>query len=439
MKIIKFVSFLFIIILWFIVGCSTSSYHRGKAALEVNDVAQAYQHLQSAYLNAPKNPHINRELGIACFLKQQYETAITHFFTAQQKLPKDGRLLFYLGVSLELLNQKEDAIKFYSQYIKISRFKPIRRAIEKRLLKLTRIAADEQARQAIANEQKLNIQAIPEHSIAVIDFSYLGRDSSLAPLQKGLAYFLMTDLSKVTRLQLVERMKIQEILAELKLSQKIIMDKKTAPRLGKLLGASQIIQGAFLDIADKQVRMDASIAKLANQETKLTEAISGALSNVMSLEKDLVFKILNTMKISLTERERTEIMIIPTQNMLAFMAFCRGLDFEDRGAWQQALNEYFLAAKYDPDFSLAKQKSQDCELNLSAAESTEEIVQLYEKLYQESILLSEARNSRLHISSGIMDGGFMPGQDERKAVEETFGEPPLGDVNVQVTVPLPPK
>lgn len=439
MKIIKFTAFLIVITLWFIIGCSTSSYHRGKEALEMNDVENAYLQLQNAYLNNPKSPLINRELGIACFLKHQYEAAITHLVTAQQMRPKDGRLLFYLGVSYELQNQKENAIDIYSQYIKVSRFKTIRRAIEKRLLKLVRTNAEEQAKRALASEQQLNIQAIPEHSVAVINFAYLGRDSSLTPLQKGLAYFVTTDLSKINQLQLVERMKIQEILAELKLSQQAVMDKQTAPRLGKLLGAAQIIQGAFLDLAEKQVRLDASIATLANRETQLTEAISGTLSNIMRLEKDLVFKILTTMKISLTERERTEIMMIPTENILAFMAFCRGVDFEDRGAWQQALNEYYLAAKYDPDFTLAKQKSQECELNLSESENTDEIIQLYETLYQQAILLGDARSSRLRMASSMLDGGFIPGQDERKAVEETFGEPPLGDVNVQVTVPLPPK
>jgi tetratricopeptide (TPR) repeat protein len=439
MKIIKFTFFLIIITLGFITGCSTSSYHRGKEALKVHAIDDAYLHLQSAYLNDPKNPFINRELGIASFLKRQYEAAITHFVTAQRKLPKDGRLLFYLGVSYELQNQKEDAIKIYSQYLKISRLKPIRRAIEKRLLNLVRITAEEQAKHALVNEQQLNIQAIPEHSVAVINFAYLGRDSSLTPLEKGLAYFVITDLSKISRLQLVERLKIQEILAELKLSQQAIMDKQTAPRLGKLLGAAQIIQGAFLDVAEKQVRMDASIAALASRETRMTDAISGSLANIIRLEKELVFKILNTMKIPLTERERTEIMILPTEKVLAFMAFCRGLDFEDRGAWQQALNEYFFAVKYDPDFVLAKQKSQECELNLGESESTEDMVQLYETLSQQATLLGEARTSRLRTSSGIIEGGFVPGQDERKAVEETFGEPPLGDINVQVTVPLPPK
>ncbi|MCI0493551.1 hypothetical protein L0Z72_00980 [candidate division KSB1 bacterium] len=439
MKILKFTPFLIVIWFWFIIGCSTSSYHRGKEALEINDADNAYSHLQNAYLNDPKNPLINRELGIACFLKQQYKTALTHLIMAQQKLPKDGRLLFYLGVSYELLDQKEKAIDIYSRYVNVSRLKTIRRVIEKRLLKLVRATAENQARLAFENERKLVTHTISEQAVAVINFAYLGRDSSLTPLEKGLAYFVITDLSKIQRLQLVERMKIQEILAELKLSQQAVMDKQTAPRLGRLLGAAHVVQGAFLDMANKQVRLDASIAQLIHQETKLTEAISGPLSNIMRLEKDLVFKILSTMQISLTERERAEILIIPTENMLAFMAFCRGLDFEDRSAWQQALNEYFLAAQYDPDFSLAKQKRLECELNLSEMETTEELVQLYESHYQEAVQAGAARSARLRLTSGMLDGGFLPGQDERKAVEETFGEPLLGDINVQVTVPLPPK
>jgi hypothetical protein len=74
------------------------------------------------------------------------------------------------------------------------------------------------------------------------------------------------------------------------------------------------------------------------------------MERIFQLEKDLVFEIINQMGISLTQEERDAIEIIPTENLLAFMAYCRGLDYEDRGLYNRAVEEYRTAVNLDPQF-----------------------------------------------------------------------------------------
>src|SRR5687767_1329816 len=73
--------------------------------------------------------------------------------------------------------------------------------------------------------------------VAVLYFDNNTGDASLDVLQKGFADMMVTDLSSVDALQLVEREKLQAIIEEQKLQRSRYFDPKTAVKLGKLVGA----------------------------------------------------------------------------------------------------------------------------------------------------------------------------------------------------------
>ena len=52
-----------------------------------------------------------------------------------------------------------------------------------------------------------------------------------------------------------DTLKIEEIKAELKLQNSKLVDKKTAVRMGKLMGASHLIAGS-VTVLDQQMRLD---------------------------------------------------------------------------------------------------------------------------------------------------------------------------------------
>ena len=98
-----------------------------------------------------------------------------------------------------------------------------------------------------------------------IAISYFDNTSGLEqynPLSKGLADMLITDLSNVKSIQIVEREKLENLLKEIDLGEGNFIDPNTAQKLGKGLGADYILTGAFLSI-DPMMRIDARIMEVA--------------------------------------------------------------------------------------------------------------------------------------------------------------------------------
>ncbi len=98
----------------------------------------------------------------------------------------------------------------------------------------------------------------PTLRIAVLEFANASSDAGLQSLGKGLQSMLTTDLSKVAALSLIERGRLQAILAEQKLGVSGKVDKKTAARIGKLVGASHLLAGTYT-VHGAKMRLDARL------------------------------------------------------------------------------------------------------------------------------------------------------------------------------------
>src|SRR5688572_17026807 len=81
--------------------------------------------------------------------------------------------------------------------------------------------------------------------VVVLYFDNNTNDRGYDVLQKGLADMLVTDLSQVNELQVLEREKLQALIDELKLQRQRFFDPKTAQRLGQGIGARYAVTGAF--------------------------------------------------------------------------------------------------------------------------------------------------------------------------------------------------
>ena len=103
-----------------------------------------------------------------------------------------------------------------------------------------------------------------------VAISYFDNTSGIEeynPLSKGLADMLITDLSKIKSLKIVEREKLESLLKEIDLGDGKFIDPNTAQKLGKGLGAEYILTGSFLSV-EPMMRID---ARLVNVETGLIE------------------------------------------------------------------------------------------------------------------------------------------------------------------------
>jgi len=286
---------------------------------------------------------------------------------------------FYLGLSHLQLGNTSSAIQAWKNYVDLEQGSEGGRKISKYLSILIQKEAKQTAKRAVSQERSLSRNFDPK-AIAVLPFQNLG-DQNYNSLSKGLAEMVITDLSNVKGLMVVERIKMQAILNELKLSKSALVDQKSAPRLGKLVGAGKITTGSFLDLKGEKMRLDATVTRTENGTRLTSSDARGSLSNFYRLEKILVIKILNGLGYSLQSldsRTRLAIEKIHTKNLKAFQHYSEGLDLFDQGKYPEASRSFFLALEEDPRFGLARKSLLNTpivRLNLTAmvagAEGTE--------------------------------------------------------------------
>jgi len=205
----------------------------------------------------------------------------------------------------------------------------------------------------LANEAGIDVDTIPENTIAVVDFDNTHLPPDMAPISKGLAEFTALDLGKVASLRVVDRMKIDAIMGELKLSSSKYADPSTAPRMGRLVGSRRIVTGSLLGIGDKTIQLDGAVVNTRDSSTAVTGAMEGDLDKIFAVEKSLVFKVIDNLGIALTAEERDAIEKIPTESYLAFMAYCRGLEYKSQGMYEAARQEFRQAQQEDNGFQEA--------------------------------------------------------------------------------------
>ena len=85
-------------------------------------------------------------------------------------------------------------------------------------------------------------------TVAVLYFDYDGADEELFVLRKGLADLIGNHLVAAPTIQVIERERLQDVLAELDLQQTRRMDSASAVRVGKLLGARYLVFGSYFQL-----------------------------------------------------------------------------------------------------------------------------------------------------------------------------------------------
>ncbi|MDZ7343995.1 MAG: tetratricopeptide repeat protein [candidate division KSB1 bacterium] len=351
----------------FLSGCASSPYTRGRNALEQEDYQKALVELKQAVKENPLNTEAVRDLGIAFYETKSYRNAALILEKALERWPNNGLTRIYLGATYEKLARLDDAIAVYRKYPNVTD-SGHRRQLSARLDLAIQAKLRLEARQALARESAIDPQRLPPNSIAVLNFRNLGGNTDFDPLTKGLADMVITDLSQVKSLTVVERSRMQALLEEMGLSQTGLVDEQTAPRIGHLLGAQKILHGSFLDLAGGKFRLDANLIDAISEASESAGEVSGELARFFRLEKNLVFKVIDELGIRLTEAEEKAIFTIPTENLLAFLAYSRGLEARDRSDYQTAAKEFQQAVTLDPNFTLAKthlEKTQDLQESTS--------------------------------------------------------------------------
>ncbi len=432
----KIFPFLLLIIILF-GGCATSKYRPAEKFLAKEDYAnaiRAYLRLLEPHMrNGKRYIYYDREavtgIGRVYWQMHKYDTAVKILQMVVNKDPTYGAALFYLGMSLEGLGKEDEAIQIYKRYTSLPYYDPYHHVLMGRLDWLVRRKIFREVQLALKNERQLNINSLPEKTVAVLYFLSLSNDPQWRPLQKGLAEMLITDLSQVKNLKVVERLRLNYIMKELELSTTGLVDEKTAPRLGKLMGARTLIKGSYMVMPGPKITMNAGIYEIGMPFSPTTANFEGTLTRLFRMEKELVLRVIDYFEIRLTPQERERILRIPTQNMMAFMDYCRGLDAMDHADFSKAQSYFEKAVKIDPKFGLAKNhltvpKIWEATHNSNSVRVNYEVTNLIKAMpkgkpevaYNPPAFVSTW--NRLLWMRRHQKGEFFPGNDSRKSFQE---------------------
>jgi len=192
--------------------------------------------------------------------------------------------------------------------------------------------------------------------LAIIYFDNSGGEPSMDKLKKGLADMLITDLSNVNMLDIVERDKLEEILKEQKLSNSKEFDPNTAAKIGRLLGAQVILTGGYFEMMGS-LRIDARFIDVETGKILKSDGVDGQTSSFFRIQKQLTWKIIKNMDTKITDEEKKGLTISENSKALSLddlNEYSKALDLYDQGKKADAkkITEK-LKIKY-PDFEPLK-------------------------------------------------------------------------------------
>jgi TolB-like protein len=284
--------------------------------------------LESERVKFPDDPEVLTRIGIRYYEGKQWSRA-DQTLNSSFRVKPTFTTAVYLGLTSEATFRYEDAAGYYRAAGTLSTTPTQRRELDRRLAELGRSRLRYEARLAIARESTLTATAPEPGTIAVMPWTYIGSDESLRPLGYGIAQLVVTDLSKVSSLKLVERERVQVLLDELELASGGHVEPRTAARAGRLLRAERVVQGLVRQTRDG-VELEATVIRTSDGATEATTGAGDRLERLFGLEKTVVLGLLERIDVRVTPAELRAITERPTQDLQTFLAASRGLEAEAR-------------------------------------------------------------------------------------------------------------
>jgi TolB-like protein len=180
-------------------------------------------------------------------------------------------------------------------------------------------------------------------------------NASYAPLSKGMSEMLITELSQNNAVRVVERDRLQSLIEEQNLQNSDRVDKETAVKLGKTLGARHMLMGTFVIDPKKNMRIDVRAVNTETSAIEYTESVTGNADNLLQLVIQLGAKVNAGLKLPAMKTASASTPAAKSPNQFkAIMAMSQALEAEDRKNPAQAATLYKQAIALNPDFDRAK-------------------------------------------------------------------------------------
>lgn len=211
----------------------------------------------------------------------------------------------------------------------------------------------------VAGVARVEGQGDNRPGIAVLAFenggSYGREREDYEALRRGIAGILIGELGQNPNVRLVERAEAQRILDEQSLGAAGRVDRETAARVGRMVGARYMITGTFIDLYG-EFRLDARVIDVETGVILKSVSNDPRIRDIKELYRiiqSLASRIVTETKLpALPPSGRPVVREVPTE---ALTLYSKALLYEDTGNKAKAIEFYEAAIRAFPDFTEAKE------------------------------------------------------------------------------------
>lgn len=336
-------------------GCGTMGLLKAELKIQTGDYQEAIAILQEHLTKEPDSVWARTQLGKAYLNTEELDLAIDSLLKAQQIQPKESRSTLYLGLAYIGKEQYEKAIATWEGYR--SNNSIITAEIKKQLTLLKITYSRKMAQKALSEEKKLATIKPESNTFAVCYYADTSPNNSLRAFQKALAAMVISDLSKIDSISIVERVKLQSLFFEMSLGQTGIVDPSTAPRVGHLIGAENLVVGT---LSSGSIRTDTSLASTSRGEVIGNAAITAQEDEFFNLPREIAINVAKLAGIKLTEEQLKRLGSDHTKSYEAAISYGNALMAIDSDNWKEAREFFEKALAADPQWIWAMEGYQSC-------------------------------------------------------------------------------
>ncbi len=201
------------------------------------------------------------------------------------------------------------------------------------------------AAQTASNDTRPTLAVLYFTNSALVNFE------SYAPLSKGMAEMLINEIAQNDAVRVVERDRLQPLLEEQNLQNSDRVDKETAVRLGKTLGARHMLMGSFVIDPNNNLRIDVRAVNTETSAVEYVKTVSGKSDQLLQLVMDLGKQINAGLKLPAMKTASATTPASKNPNQFkALMAMSRALEAEDKKDTDAAATLYREALALAPEY-----------------------------------------------------------------------------------------
>ncbi|MEO8562372.1 MAG: CsgG/HfaB family protein [bacterium] len=184
-------------------------------------------------------------------------------------------------------------------------------------------------------------------------------------LSKGVPDFLITEMSANSGIRVIERDQVQKLIDEQRLVGAGQVDRETAVKVGKLLGAQHMIFGGFMADPKGNFRIDARAVNVETGAIEFTERVQDKSDNVMALIGTLASRLNSGLKLpamaprtgdagSAGGAQQSGSPVSARLPMRYAVMYGKALDMADKGDKAHAVELFGAVLKEFPDYAPAR-------------------------------------------------------------------------------------